>query len=263
MIEALNLNKIPDIRHGFFTREGGYSQGLYGGLNCSFSSGDEPENVARNRDHIATALGVAADRLAVPHQVHSRDAVVVTEPWSRAMAPQVDGLVTAQRDVALGVTTADCAPVLFADRDAGVIGAAHAGWRGALGGVTDATVAAMEEIGASRSNICAAVGPTISRPAYEVGSELRDVFLSSNAETSRFFGPSEREGHYMFDLPAYLEWRLIRDGVGSVERSGLCTYGDEQRFFSYRRATHRNEKIYGCQLSAITLGPASFLKESS
>ncbi len=262
MIEAANLNKIPDVRHGFFTREGGFSSGHYGGLNCSYSSGDAAENVARNREHIATALGVEAPHLMVAQQYHSAEVVTVTTPWSRENTPKADGLVTAIPNIALGVTTADCGPVLFADQEGGVIGAAHAGWRGALGGVTDATIAAMEGLGARRERIFAALGPTISGPVYEVGSELREEFVTAASASEQYFSPSDREGHFLFDLPAYIKQRLFDAGIASVEILGTCTYSDKNRFFSFRRTTHRNEKIYGCQLSAITLGPDSFIREA-
>jgi hypothetical protein len=261
MIETQTLSRIPEVRHGFFTRRGGCSQGLYATLNCSYGSGDDPETVTRNRAHVATVLGLAGDRLAVAAQCHSAEVAVVEEPWDRAHAPRVDGLVTRRRDVAIAVTTADCAPILFADEDGGVIGAAHAGWRGALSGVTDATIAQMEKLGARRRSIVAAIGPTISRAAYEVGAELRQKFHDTDAQADRFFSASERAGHFMLDLPAYLQWRLLAAGIGSVEATGHCTYEDDARFFSYRRTTHRNEKIYGCQLSAITFGPDTFMRE--
>ncbi len=259
MIEARSLLNVPDVRHGFFTREGGFSRGLYAGLNCAYGTGDVAETVDRNRDHVATALGLERARLATPYQHHSADVVVVDEPWVRAEAPKADGLVTARRGVAIGITTADCAPVLFADVDGGVIGAAHAGWRGALGGVTDEVVSQMEVLGGKRERIAAAVGPTISPTNYEVGPEFREAFVLQNPAHEHFFGPSERPDHFMFDLPGYLEWRLKCIGLGTVERLGLCTYADEERFFSYRRTTHRKEETYGCQLSAITLGPDAFL----
>ena len=257
MIEASNLNLIPDVRHGFFTREGGFSSGHYGGLNCSYSSGDEPENVARNRDHIATTLGLEGERLVVARQFHSAEVVTVKEPWTHDEAPKADGLVTAEANIALGVTTADCAPVLFADREAGVIGAAHAGWRGALGGVTDATIEAMLELGASRAEISAAVGPTISRRNYEVGPEFHQAFMEAHEDAARFFSSSGREGHYLFDLPAYLDWRLRAANIASVEVMDCCTYGDEARFSASgaRRIAKRRFTVVSCR--PLRLGPTA------
>lgn len=262
MIEAHNLIKIPDVRHGFFTREGGYSTGDYAGLNCIFGTGDDPEVVKRNRRHVATALGIEADRLVTPYQHHSADVVTVTAPWVREDAPKADGLVSVTPGIAIGISTADCAPVLFADSKANVIGASHAGWRGALAGVTDQVVTEMERLGARREDITTAVGPCISGTNYEVGAEFHAQFLADDKDNERFFRPSTREGHMMFDLPAYLERRLRASGVGSVERTGQCTYADEQRFYSYRRATHRGATTYGGQISAITLGPDAFSRES-
>jgi len=261
MIEASNLSRIPSVRHGFFTRQGGYSQGLYASLNCSFGSGDDAGTVVRNRDHIATVLGLTGDRLVVPRQVHSPDVVTVEAPWPRDDAPEADAAVTATPNIAIAITTADCAPVLFADEAAGVIGAAHAGWRGALAGVTEATVAAMERLGARRETISASVGPSISKPNSEVGPELREAFVDAHRRAERFFAPSAREDHFRFDLPGYLHWRLEHAGIGSIEIIECCTYANEERFFSFRRTTHRAEKIYGCQLSAVTLGPDTFLRE--
>ena len=261
MIEAHNLIKIPDVRHGFFTREGGHSTGDYAGLNCIFGTGDDPDLVRRNRGHVATALGLTGDRLVTPYQHHSADVIDVREVWTRENAPKADGLVTAEAGIAIGITTADCAPVLFADEAAGVIGAAHAGWRGAIGGVTDEIVRQMERLGATRQTISAAIGPTISGRNYEVGPEFHEQFIAADAGNARFFVPSEKQGHFMFDLPAYLEQRLETAGVGKIERTGQCTYDDDQRFYSYRRATHRGEKTYGGMIAAITLGPSEFLKE--
>lgn len=262
MIEAHNLIKIPEVRHGFFTREGGYSSGDYAGLNCIFGTGDDPDVVKRNRGHIATALGLEADRLVTPYQHHSADVVTVTQPWAREDAPKADGLVSATPGIAIGITTADCAPVLFADMKSNVIAAAHAGWRGALSGITDQVVVEMERLGAHRQSIAAAVGPTISGANYEVGPEFHEQFLEADSANARFFRPSPRDGHLMFDLPAYLENRLNAAGLGSVERTGECTYVDDVRFYSYRRATHRGETTYGGQISAITLGPDGFSRES-
>jgi polyphenol oxidase len=250
MIIAEPLN-LPGIAHGFFTREGGHSSGLFASLNCGLGSGDDVAVVTKNRAHVAQSLGVAETHLVSAYQVHSPDVLAVDAPFSER--PKVDGMVTATRGLALGVLTADCAPVLLADEKAGVIGACHAGWKGAVTGITDSTIAAMEKLGARRSHIVAVLGPTISEAAYEVGPEFPAPFLRVDEADQRFFTPSVREGHYMFDLPGYLVNRMKTSGVGEVHDLGLCTYDDEQRFFSYRRATHRSEKDYGRLISAIAL----------
>jgi YfiH family protein len=252
MIEADAL-KLDGITHGFFTRQGGRSTGVFDSLNCGMGSGDARENVLGNRAIVAERLGVAAHCLLSAWQVHSADAVVVTAPWAGEARPRVDGLVTRTPGLALGVLTADCGPVLFADPAAGVIGAAHAGWKGALTGVTTRTLAVMEEQGAERSRVTAVIGPMISQAAYEVGPEFPARFVDVDKANARYFIPSRREGHAMFDLPAYLADRLRADGVGTVVDLSLCTFSDEARFFSYRRATHRHEKDYGRLISAIAL----------
>lgn len=245
--------RLDGITHGFFTREGGVSGGLFQSLNCGMGSGDDREAVYQNRARVAERIGVTPDRLLSAWQVHSAEAVVVNGPWQGEERPRVDGLVTRTPGVGLGVLTADCGPVLFADGQAGVIGAAHAGWKGALTGVTTRTIDVMEEQGAQRSRIVAVIGPMISQTAYEVGPEFPGRFTEADPANARFFRPSSRAGHSMFDLPAYLEHRLRSEGVGQVVNLSLCTFGDEQRFFSYRRATHRNEKDYGRLISAIAL----------
>ncbi|MDN2567964.1 peptidoglycan editing factor PgeF [Aquibium sp. A9E412] len=239
------------VRHGFFTREGGLSQGLYGGLNVGLGSADDAATVRENRARVAAALGVAPERLVTLHQVHSPDVVTLTAPPGAAR-PKADALVTDRPGLALGVLTADCAPVLFADREAGIIGAAHAGWKGALAGVLEATVAAMERLGAARGRLRAVVGPTISQTHYEVGPEFRDAVLADDARAERHFAPAERPGHHRFDLPAYACDRLAAAGVACAALPD-CTYADENRFYSYRRATHRGEPDYGRQVSAIVL----------
>ena len=241
------------ISHGFFTREGGHSTGLFSSLNCGMGSGDDKASVMRNRAVVAGRLGVAPECLLSAWQVHSPDVAVVSGPWQGEERPRVDALVTRTPGLGLGVLTADCGPVLFADPAAKVIGAAHAGWKGALTGVTARTLDVMEEQGADRRNITAVIGPMISKAAYEVGPEFPGRFIETDAANARWFTPSSRAGHYMFDLPGYLEDRLRREGVGIVVNLSLCTFGDEQRFFSYRRATHRNEKDYGRLISAIAL----------
>ncbi|MDX5362451.1 MAG: peptidoglycan editing factor PgeF [Alphaproteobacteria bacterium] len=250
---ASALSGLPGIRHGFFTRAGGVSQGLYAGLNCGFGSNDDAGAVAENRARVAAAMGVAPGRLLTVYQVHGADVATVTAPWAREDAPRADAAVTASPGIALGILTADCVPVLFADPQARVIGAAHAGWRGAKAGVLGATVEAMSALGADPARIHAAVGPAISGPAYEVGAEVRDAFTGDAVGAARFFRPSAREGHFLFDLPELVLWQLEALGLPRVDRLTDCTYGEEALFYSYRRATHRGEPDYGRQVSAIAL----------
>ncbi len=245
--------KIPNISHGFFTREGGHSQGAFASLNCGMGSGDDKEIVKRNRAIVAGLLNVAEPNLISAYQVHSPDVIVADGPWTAGERPRADGMVTTTRGLAIGVLTADCGPVLFADTQAGVIGVAHAGWKGALAGVTGRTLDAMERLGAKRTRTVAVLGPMISRAAYEVGPEFPARFLEEDGANKRFFTGSPRAGHSMFDLAGYLEARLKEEGAGEVVNLGLCTFSDEARFFSYRRATHRVEKDYGRQISAIAL----------
>ncbi|WP_245408083.1 peptidoglycan editing factor PgeF [Rhodobium orientis] len=253
MIEAPDLAALTGIRHGFFTRNGGVSKGVYQSLNIGLGSDDDREAVLENRRRVADGLDVAADRLALPYQIHSPDVAVLDAPWGAEERPRVDAVVTATPGIAVGVTTADCGPVLFADADAGVVGAAHAGWKGAVGGVLDNTIAAMEGKGARRERIHAVLGPTISVKNYEVGPEFVERFLDEDATNRRFFGDAERDGHKYFDLPGYIMQRLERCGVKKAAMLGLCTYADEARFYSYRRATHRREPDYGRLASAIVL----------
>ena len=229
------------------------SDGFYASLNAGLGSRDAPARVAENRARMAAALGVAPDRLVTAYQVHSPTAVVATKPWSRADAPRADAVITRVRGLAVGVTTADCGPLLLADRAAGVVGAAHAGWKGALAGVAEAAVDAMETLGAARRRIVVALGPMIRQPSYEVGSDFVARFAADDAENRRFFMPGARDGHAMFDLAGYVIARLKRAGVGRIEDLGHCTYADPARFFSYRRSTHRAEADYGRHISAITL----------
>lgn len=252
MIESEALHD-PRLSHGFFTRGGGHSTGIFASLNCGLGSGDDPDVVAMNRNVVERALGVGAGQLVTAYQVHSADVVTVDKPWPADQRPKVDGLVTKVRGLALGVLTADCGPVLFADADAGVVGACHAGWKGALTGVTDSTVVAMEQLGGKRERIVAVLGPTISRAAYEVGPEFPAPFLKQNGDNVRFFSASVKPGHFMFDLPAFLMHRLRGLGLKSAHDLAVCTYSDEARFYSYRRATHRGETDYGRLVSAITL----------
>ena len=239
------------IRHGFFTRSGGVSRGIYAGLNVGIGSADDPAAVHENRSRVAAHLGVDAASLVSPHQVHSPDVVTVDAPFT-SERPRADGIVTATPGLAIAVVTADCGPVLLADPKAGVIGAAHAGWKGALGGVLENTVAAMERLGACREAIVAVLGPSISRHAYEVGPEFVDRFTASDPDTASWFTASPRDGHAMFDLQGFTVDRLLRAGV-NASLTGHCTYAGETDFYSYRRKTHRGEADYGRQMSAIVL----------
>ncbi len=252
-IAAPPLSALQGIRHGFFTRRGGGSRGIYASLNCGLGSADDRDSVLANRALVTTALGVRPERLATPHQVHSAEAVIVEEPWETGKGPHADAVVTRRRGLAVGVGTADCGPILFADVAAGVVAAAHAGWRGAFGGVLEATLAAMERLGATRPGTVAVLGPTIGQDSYEVGPEFRPRFLAADPANERFFRASGRDGHHLFDLPGYIVSRLEAAGVGIAAALGLDTYADEARFFSYRRTTHRGEPDYGRLLAAITL----------
>ena len=245
--------RLPGIGHGFFTRVGGVSEGVYASLNGGVGSRDSPEAVAENRSRAAAALGVAPERLAVPYQIHSAHAAAISEPWAPCDRPACDAVVTATRGLALGVTGADCGMILFADRRARVIGAAHAGWRGALTGVIEASVAGMEKLGAKAGDIVAALGPCIGPKSYEVGPEFVAAFAAAGEDISRYFASSRKAGHSMFDLNAYIAARAARAGVGAFEDLALDTYADEERFFSYRRMTHRREPDYGRLMSAIVL----------
>lgn len=237
--------------HGFFTRRGGVSKGIYASLNCGPGSSDDPAAVQENRRRVAAALG-ATEGLVSLYQVHGREVVVVGEDYDLSVRPKADGMVTTRRGIALGILSADCAPVLFADKEAGVIGACHAGWRGALAGVTDATIAAMEKLGGERRRIRAAIGPAIGQPSYEVSAPFRDTFLDAEADNARFFAAGRRDGHWQFDLPGYLLQRLQRAGVEAQDLA-LDTCADPTRFFSYRRTTLAGEPDYGRQISAILL----------
>lgn len=253
MIRSPLLTNLPGVAHGFFTREGGVSEGIYASLNIGLGSRDERDRVLANRGRVEAALGVAPGRLAMPYQIHSPEVAVVDAPWAPGEGPKADAVVTARPGLAVGVATADCGPILFADPEAGVVGAAHAGWQGAFHGVIEATVAVMEGLGASRAGITAVLGPTISVEAYEVGPEFVERFVTREAGWGRFFRPSGRAGHAMFDLPAFIALRLGEAGVGTAGDLALCTYHQEERFFSYRRTTHRGEPDYGRLVSAIAL----------
>jgi YfiH family protein len=246
------MSAIPGLRHAFFTREGGVSDGIYAGLNGGLGSNDQPDAVRENRRRMAAHLGVAPEQFLSVHQIHSPDVVVATGPWDGAVRPKADALVTATPNLAIGVTTADCGPILFADPERCVIGAAHAGWKGALTGVLEATLQAMEQLGAERGRTIAAIGPLIRQQSYEVGAEFVTRFIDDDAEHARFFLPSAREGHAMFDLGGFIRMRLENAGVLLIDDLGLDTYADE-RFFSYRRSVHRKEPDYGRHVHAIML----------
>ena len=250
MLEILTSNALTPLRHGFFTRKGGASSGIFHGLNCGPGSSDLSEVVAINRARVAAAMGVAPDHLLTLTQTHSADVVTLTKPF--ADRPSADAMVTATPGMALGILTADCQPVLFADQKAGVIGAAHAGWRGAKLGVLQATVAAMEALGATRAGIHAVIGPTISQAAYEVSPDFFESFRNEDPQSARYFikGIGDR---YLFDLPAFGLYQLRAAGVGHAEWSRHCTYSDPDRFYSYRRTTQFGEADYGRLISVIRL----------
>ena len=250
---ASSLASFDGVRHGFFTRQGGVSSGLYASLNCGPGSRDDAANVTENRARVAKLLGAKPGGLVTVFQKHSADAVIAKKPWSPDKTPEADAIVTAKPGLAIGVLTADCAPVLFCDGAARVIGAAHAGWRGALSGVVEATVEAMRTLGARPERITAVIGPAISQKAYEVGSDFVERFVAEEPESSAFFITDEGSGEPHFDLPAYVGERLARAGVGAIADLGLCTYCEETRLFSYRRSQHHGEDDYGRQISAILL----------
>jgi polyphenol oxidase len=253
MLQSKPLDSLSHVRHAFFTREGGVSEGIYASLNGGQGSADDPAHVVENRRRMAAALKVADGHLLACYQIHSADAVIATAPWTRANAPRADAIVTATPGLAVGVSIADCGPVLFADSEARVVGAAHAGWKGALTGILEATVAKMEELGAARARIVAAIGPLIRQSNYEVGPEFVSRFREADAMNIRYFVPSERSGHALFDVPGYIRMRLDRIGVGTVDDLCCDTYSEENYFFSYRRSVHRNEPDYGRLIAAITL----------
>ncbi len=248
VIRAVSLGTLP---HGFLGRRGGVSKSELAGLNVGYGSSDDRSAIDENRRRAVTAVAANTELVTV-HQVHSAEAVVAEHSWPQEHRPRADAMVTDRPGLLLGILTADCAPVLFADEHAGVVGAAHAGWRGALAGVTDSTIAAMERLGARRDHIHAAVGPCIAQPSYEVDEAFRARFLEQDGDNGRFF-TSTRGGKPHFDLEAYVVHRLIAAGIGEVEALNLDTYADTDRFYSYRRATHRGEADYGRQLSAIAV----------
>ncbi|MGP1254996.1 MAG: peptidoglycan editing factor PgeF [Kiloniellales bacterium] len=248
------LNDLPGVRHAFFSREGGVSQGIYASLNCGPGSDDDPAAVRENRRRALAQLDLPGEALATLHQTHSSDVVEVTEPWDIGAGPRADGMVTTRRNVALGVLAADCAPVLLADAAAGVIGACHAGWKGAVGGVLEGTVAEMVRLGATAERIVAGIGPCIAQRSYEVGAEFAAPFVDQDAGNAKFFSPSARVPEKQhFDLRGYVARRLTLAGVGNVKILPCDTCAEPQRFFSYRRATKAGESDYGRLLSVIFL----------
>jgi polyphenol oxidase len=250
-VEVLRARALGGVAHGFLGRRGGVSQGVVAGLNVGLGSADDPEAIAENRRR-ATQAALPGARLVTVYQIHSADAVTVLEPFDDRLRPRADALVTDRPGLALGILTADCAPVLLADREAGVVGAAHAGWKGAIGGVTDSTLAAMEALGARRERIAAAIGPCIARASYEVDDAFLQRFAEADPENERFFADG-RAGHHQFDLEAYVVHRLASAGVRTVEALGQDTYSQADRFYSFRRATHRSEPDYGRQIAIIGL----------
>ena len=246
------LSAIPGLRHAFFTREGGVSDGIYASLNGGIGSKDAPANIAENRRRMAEQIGVTSEHFLSVHQTHSPDVVVAQGPWQGPSRPLADAIVTRSEGLAIGATAADCGPILLVDPNARVIGAAHAGWKGALTGILESTVDAMEKLGAERSGIVAAIGPLIRQHSYEVGGEFVERFIQADAEHALFFIPSAREQHSMFDLAGFIRMRLENAGVLMIDDTGIDTYSDE-RFFSYRRSVHRKEPDYGRHVHAIML----------
>jgi len=255
MITLGPLNDLEGIRHAFFTRTGGVSEGLFASLNCGYGSGDDPDRVTENRAIALQSVELDGAALNTCYQIHSADVATVEAAWAREAAPKVDAMVTARPGLALGILTADCAPVLLADGEARVVGAAHAGWRGALSGVVEATVKAMVALGARAERIRAGIGPCIAQRSYEVGPEFPQAFLAQDPANEAFFAPSRRAGHHLFDLPAYVGARLAAAGVKRITCAYCDTCAEAGRFFSYRRATLAGEKDYGRALSLVALEP--------
>jgi YfiH family protein len=246
------LSAIPGLRHAFFTRDGGVSDGIYGSLNGGLGSNDDSARVTENRRRMAEAMGVASTHFLSVWQIHSPDALAVTGPWQSESRPRADAMVTRTEGLAISVTAADCGPILLVDPNARVIGAAHAGWKGALTGIVESTVDAMEKLGAERSGVVAAIGPLIRQHSYEVAGEFVERFIEADAENALYFIPSDREGHAMFDLAGFIRTRLENAGVLMIDDIGVDTYSDE-RFYSYRRSVHRKEPDYGRHVHAIAL----------
>ncbi len=252
IVTSPRLSELPGLRHAFFTREGGVSEGIYQSLNGGLGSNDDPARVHENRRRMAQTLRVEPSHFLTVYQVHSPDVVTVSEPWPTEERPHADALVTRTPGLAIGITAADCGPVLFADPKARVIGAAHAGWKGAFGGVIEATVQAMETLGARKADIHAAIGPLIRQPSYEVGAEFVERFTATDAANVRYFVPSSKTDHSMFDLAGFIRTQLERAGIEAIDDVGIDTYADP-RFFSYRRTTHRTEPDYGRNIHALVL----------
>ena len=255
MITLGPLNDLDGVRHAFFTRAGGVSEGLFASLNCGYGSGDDPERVTENRALALQRAELEGAALNTCYQIHSAAVATVEAPWPRDAAPKVDGMVTARPGLALGILTADCVPVLLADGEARVVGAAHAGWRGALAGVIEATVQAMVALGARAERIRAGIGPCIAQRSYEVGPEFPALFLTQDPVNEAFFAPARRAGHHLFDLPGYVGARLAGTGIKRITCAYCDTCAEATRFFSYRRATLAGEKDYGRGLSIVALEP--------
>jgi YfiH family protein len=252
-IEAQNLTALPGIRHGFFTRAGGISTGIYASLNCGLGSSDATERVLENRRRVAAYLGGRFDGVVTLYQEHGAKAFTVTQPIARDALPKADAVVTSTPGLVIGVLTADCAPVLFADPDANVVAAAHAGWRGAVAGIIESTITAMERLGAERSRIAAAIGPCINQPAYEVGADFEAELLARDPAYARFLARREVGSKAHFDLPGFVLGRIAEAGIANIVNAAECTHGNESLFFSYRRTTQRKEADYGRQISAIVV----------
>jgi len=251
-LESPLLSAVPGLRHAFFSRHGGVSNGVYTALNGGIGSNDDPANVSENRRRMAEQIGVTPERLLTAYQVHSPEVVVASRPWGMESRPRADAIVSRAQGLAIGITAADCGPILLVEPNARVIGAAHAGWKGALTGIVESAVDAMEKLGAERSAIVAAIGPLIRQQSYEVGSEFVERFIETDAESALFFLPAARERHAMFDLAGFIRRRLENAGVLLIDDIGIDTYSDE-RFFSYRRSVHRGEADYGRHIHAIAL----------
>lgn len=253
MVQSQLLSECSGIRHAFFTRDGGVSNGIYASLNGGVGSNDDASHVTENRARMARHLDVTPDRFLSAYQIHSPQVVVADTPWTNDARPKADAIVTTTPGLAIGVSTADCGPLLFADEKARVIGAAHAGWRGAFSGVIENTIEAMEKLGADRSNIKISLGPLIRQANYEVSQDFVDQFVRENESHSRFFVPADREGHAMFDLPGFIAARIEKSRIGQFQDLDLCTYADPDRFYSYRRSTHLVQPDYGRHINAIVL----------
>ena len=250
-IKSDALADLPGIRHGFFSRKGGVSTGIYAGLNCGLGSKDDSDHVTQNRARVAHHLGASTPLVVTPYQIHSAVALSVEAPFPAGELPRADALVTKTPGLAIGILTADCGPVLLADPIARVVAAAHAGWRGAVGGILEATISRMEELGANRNRINAALGPTITQPNYEVGDDFKADFIARDPDYSRFFTNPAGASKPHFDLPGFIESRLQQLEIAEIDANPPCTYENESNFFSFRRSTHRSEPDYGRQIAAI------------